>query len=81
MAIKRQLRPGSLRRLSFDSIDTTNDEQRDALLQQVLDAGNAIAAAEREEMIRKGIIDIRGRLLKTDLPEDMRKNSERDFGG
>jgi hypothetical protein len=32
-------------------------------------------------MIRKGIIDERGNLLITELPEDMREDAERDFGG
>jgi hypothetical protein len=32
-------------------------------------------------MIRKGIIDERGNLLMTDLPEDMREDADTDFGG
>jgi hypothetical protein len=52
-----------------------------ALIPQVLQAGNAIAEAERQEMIRKGIIDSPGNFLTTELPEDMRKGMERDLGG
>jgi hypothetical protein len=81
MATERQLPTYSVNRLSLDSINIENDEEMDALTQQVLEAGNVIAESERAEMIRKGIIDIRGNLLKTDLPEDMRKDAKRDFGG
>jgi hypothetical protein len=70
-----------LRQLSIDSIDVENEEELAALMVQVLSAGNAIAEAERAEMIAKGIIDARGNLLKTELPEDMREDVDRDFGG
>ena len=69
------------RGLSVDSIDFSNRAERRALIQQVLESGTTIALAEREEMIRKGIIDERGNLLITELPEDMRQDAERDFGG
>jgi hypothetical protein len=78
MATERQLPAHPLKRLS---IDIESDEDMDALTQQVLEAGNAIAESERAEMIRKGIIDVLGNLLKTELPEDMRKDANRDFGG
>lgn len=81
MATEKQFTSHSLRRLSLDSIDIESDEAVHSLTQQVLEAGNAIAESERAEMIRKGIIDDRGSLLKTDLPEDMRKDANRDFGG
>jgi hypothetical protein len=81
MATERQLPTHPLKPISLDSIDIDNDVEIDSLTQQVLKAGNAIAESERAEMIRKGIIDDRGNLLKTDLPEDMRKDANRDFGG
>lgn len=81
MATERDFPTHSLKRLSLDSIDIENDEDMDALTQQVLEAGNVIAESERAEMIRKGIIDVRGNLLKTELPDDMRKDTSRDFGG
>jgi hypothetical protein len=68
-------------RLSIDSIDFSNRAERRALIQQVLESGTAIALAEREEMIRNGIIDERGNLLITELPEDMHEGADRDFGG
>ena len=44
------------------------------------------AAVERvkravRELQEKGIIDAQGRRIRTDLPEDMREGSDRDFGG
>jgi hypothetical protein len=81
MPSERPLSTASVKRLSLDAIDVENDTELDALTAQVLAAGNKIAESERAEMIRKGIIDERGNLLKTDLPEDMRKDAGRDFGG
>ena len=79
MAIEKQLAPGSVRRPTIDTIES--DAEMDALVKEVLDAGNVIAATERQEMIRKGILDVHGRLLKNELPEDMLKDKDRDFGG
>lgn len=62
-------------------IEVENDAEIDALTAQVLAAGNKIAESERAEMIRKGIIDEDGNLLKTEIPEDMLKDADRDFGG
>jgi hypothetical protein len=81
MAVDKQNRARPVWPLSIDSIDTHDEDEREALIEQVLEAGNAIALAERDEMIRKGIIDEGGKLLITDLPEDMRKEVDRDFGG
>jgi hypothetical protein len=69
------------RRLSLDSIDVDSDEELDALMAQVLADGNKIYQAQREEAIRLGIIDEKGRLLKHELPEDMREDAGTDFGG
>jgi hypothetical protein len=78
MTTGRQNQVRSPRRLSFDWIDTHNEAQTDALIQQVLEAGNAIATRGNDP---RGIIDERGNLLRTDLPEDMRKDADTDFGG
>ena len=81
MLSEKPLPSVSVKRLSIDAIDVENDAELDALTAQVLAAGNKIAESERAEMIRKGIIDEHGNLLKTELPEDMRKDADRDFGG
>lgn len=44
------------------------------------------AAQERvkaavKDLQDRGILDADGRRIRTDLPEDMREGSERDFGG
>jgi hypothetical protein len=67
--------------LSLDSIHVDNDEELDALTAQVLAEGDKIYEAQREEAIRMGIIDEKGRLLKRELPEDMRDDAGTDFGG
>jgi hypothetical protein len=41
--------PPPAKRLSLDSIDFDNKEEREALLRQVFEAGNAIALAERRK--------------------------------
>ena len=81
MLSEKPLATTSIKRLSLDAIDVENDAELDALTSQVLASGNKIAESERAEMISKGIIDERGNLLKTELPEDMRKDADRDFGG
>jgi hypothetical protein len=81
MLSEKPLSTASVKRHSLDTINVENDAELDALTAQVLAAGNKIAESERAEMIRKGIIDEHGNLLKTELPEDMRKDADRDFGG
>lgn len=81
MLSEKPLPAASVKRLSLDAIDVENDAELDALTDQVLAAGNKIVESERAEMMSKGIIDERGNLLKTELPEDMRKDADRDFGG
>jgi hypothetical protein len=67
--------------LTIESIDVDNDRELDALIDQVLAEGNRIYQAQRKEAIRLGIIDKKGRLLKHELPEDMREGAGTDFGG
>ena len=81
MLSEKPLLTASVKRHSLDGIDVENDAELDALTAQVLAAGNKIAESERADMIRKGIIDEHGNLLNTELPEDMRKDADRDFGG
>jgi len=81
MHSEKPIATASIKRLSLDEIDVENDSEVDALTAQVLATGNKIAESERAEMISKGIVDERGNLLKTELPEDMRTDANRDFGG
>jgi hypothetical protein len=67
--------------LTIESIDVDNDSELDALMSHVLAEGDKIYQAQREEAFRLGIIDDKGRLLKHELPEDMREDAGTDFGG
>jgi hypothetical protein len=67
--------------LTIESIDVDNDRELDALMSHVLAEGDKVYQVQREEAIRLGIIDEKGRLLKRELPEDMREDAGTDFGG
>ena len=67
--------------LTINSIDVDNDEELDALMDQVLAEGDKIYEAQYQESLRLGIVDEKGRLLKHELPEDMREDAGTDFGG
>jgi hypothetical protein len=67
--------------LTIESIDVENDCELDALMGVVLAEGDKIYQAQRKDAIRLGIIDETGRLLKRELPEDMREDAGTDFGG
>jgi hypothetical protein len=67
--------------LTIESIDVDNDCELDALMSQVVAEGDKVCQAQREESLRLGIIDEKGRLLKRELPEDMYENAGTDFGG
>ena len=67
--------------LTIGSIDVDNDAELDALMNHVLAEGDKIYQAQREEALRLGIIDEKGRLLNHELPEDMREDAVTDFGG
>lgn len=74
-------KPKTTEPLRLDSIEVDNDDELDALMAQVLAEGDKIHEAQYQEALRLGIIDEQGRLLKTELPEDMREGSDTDFGG
>lgn len=67
--------------LTINSIDVDSDEELDALMAEVLAEGDKIYEAQYRESLRLGIIDVRGRLLKSELPKDMREDAGTDFGG
>ncbi len=66
---------------TIESIDVENDLELGSLVAHVLDEGDKVYQAQRAESFRLGIIDERGRLLKCELPEDMREGADTDFGG
>ena len=67
--------------LTIESIDVDSDCELDALMDHVLAEGDKVYQAQRDEAIRLGIIDDKGRLLKRELPEDMHAVAGTDFGG
>ena len=67
--------------LSIADIDVYDSVELREFMVKVLAEGDKILHAQIQESIRLGIIDEKGNLLKHELPEDMRKGSERDFGG
>ena len=69
------------KRLTLETLDSSNPEELSAFLEQVIAAGMEKVRAESAELQAKGIIDSQGKLLVTELPEDMRPRSGLDFGG
>ena len=67
--------------LTIDDVDMNDDEALDAFTRMVIAEGDKRLHAQVQEAIRMGIIDEYGNLLKHELPEDMREDAERDFGG
>ena len=53
----------------------------DETLQQVMEEGRVRLQNELNRLQALGIIDENGKLLRTDLPPDMRPGADRDFGG
>ena len=67
--------------LNIDAINVDDEKEFDDFMNQVIAEGDKRLHAQVQEAIRLGIIDEKGNLLKHDLPEDMREEAERDFGG
>jgi hypothetical protein len=67
--------------LTINSIDVDNDEELDLLMAEVLAEGDKMYEAQYQEALRLGIIDEKGRLVRGELPEDMREDADTDFGG
>jgi hypothetical protein len=66
---------------TIKAIDVDNDQELDSFMAYVLAEGDKVYEAQRKESLRLGVIDETGRLLKHDLPEDMREGARADFGG
>ena len=69
------------KRLTLESIDSSNDGEFDALLNQVMAEGMKQVRADCEKLESMGVLDSQGNLLVKELPEEMREGSQRDFGG
>ena len=69
------------KRLTLETVDSSNKEEMDAFLAQVMEAGMLRVRAEMAELQARGLMDSEGRLITSELPEDMRPGSGLDFGG
>ena len=70
MSGRKKHKKSTPEQLTIDSIDVESDEELDALTAQVLAEGDKIYEAQYQEALRLGIIDDKGRLLKTSWPDD-----------
>ena len=66
---------------SIDAVNVDDEREFEEFMSVVIAEGDKRLHAQVEEAIRLGIIDKRGNLLRRELPEDMREEAERDFGG
>ncbi|HUK54926.1 MAG TPA: hypothetical protein VL099_16685 [Candidatus Binatia bacterium] len=67
--------------LGLDAVNLADERELDALTAELLAEGNGRIQAEISECVRLGILDVKGNLLRHDIPEDMREGAETDFGG
>ncbi|MBV9036254.1 MAG: hypothetical protein JO182_17335 [Acidobacteriaceae bacterium] len=69
------------KRLTIETVNLDDEREMDAFDQQVIDAGMERVRAHRAELRAKGLLSADGKLLVTELPDDMKPGSERDFSG
>ena len=69
------------RHLTLETVNFDKSEEVDAFLEQVMNEGIRRVQSEGAELQAKGLMDAAGKLLVTELPLDMREESDRDFGG
>jgi hypothetical protein len=67
--------------LTLETVDFDYREEVHAFIQQVITAGMITINANVAKLQAMGLMDSEGNSLSTELPEDMREGSERDFGG
>ena len=70
-----------IKRLTIDTVNLDDESEMIALDQQAIQAGMTGVRAQVVELRAKGLIDENGKLRLTEVPEDMKEGSERDFGG
>ncbi len=71
----------SSKRVTIEDVDVDNQEDLDAFDASIFAEGNRRIRVEMDECIRLGIVDAKSKLLKRELPEDMREDAGTDFGG
>jgi hypothetical protein len=66
---------------TLGDVDFDDPEEADAFYAALLAEGRKRVQADIGKLQAMGLMDSEGNLLSTELPEDMREGSERDFGG
>ena len=69
------------RRITLETLDSSNEEELDAFYDQIIAAGMEKVRAETADLQARGILDSEGNLISKELPPDMRPGSGLDFGG
>ena len=69
------------KRLTIETVNLDDEQERREFQEQVIDAGMERVRAHRAALRAQGLLSAEGRLLGTELPDDMQPGSERDFGG
>lgn len=69
------------KRLTIENVNLDDEQEMDALVDQMFSAGLQRVRAEGDELRRKGLLDSDGNLVLKELPADMKEGADRDFGG
>ena len=67
--------------LTIETVNLDDQRELDEFDRQVIAAGMERVRAEIEELQRRGLLDVQGKLTLKQLPRDMQEGAERDFGG
>ena len=69
------------KRLTIENVNLDDEQEMDALVDQMFSIGLERVRAEGDELRRKGLLDSEGKVLLKELPADMKEGADRDFGG
>lgn len=69
------------KRITLETLNSNNPGEFDAFLEQVMAEGMKQVLAVTAELQAMGVIDAEGHFLTDELPDDMKEESEKDFGG
>jgi hypothetical protein len=69
------------KRITLETLDSSNEEQLDEFIAQVMEEGMKKVRAETADLQARGLMDSEGKIISKELPPDMRPGSGLDFGG
>ena len=67
--------------LTIENVNFGDAAEVDTLIERVITSGMGRVRSDISELQAKGLMNGDGKLLNTDVPPDMREDSDRDFGG